>query len=301
MDQTEHILIAGGSGTIGRLIRKAFEKAGHRVTVLSRSSSGPGYASWDPAQDTIDTAALADATVLINLSGEQIAPGRWTDSRKKRIRDSRTESTLFLAWCLKNLPNSIHTVINASASGYYGDSGSTLVDETSPPGEGFMGTTCVKWEKAAAAYSGPGIRVLIVRMGIILDPHSGLLAEILKPARFGIIPLLGSGRQYLSWIHPSDLAGILLHLIGKKELSGVFNTSSPEPVTMRHMAAAIKSALHSQALIFSVPSLLLQLVLGEVSATVITGQRVSCEKIIQSGYAFQFGRLDDALINLLHG
>jgi len=301
MEPTEHILIAGGSGAIGHLLRSAFEAAGHRVTALTRSKVGPGYAKWDPAQDTIDVAALAEATVLINLAGEQIAPGRWTDSRKKRIRESRTQSTTFLAWCLKNLPNHIHTVINASAVGYYGDSGSTVVDESSPPGEGFMGTTCVQWEKAANSYSGKDIRVLIVRMGIILDKQSGFLSEILKPAHLGIIPLLGSGRQYMSWIHPADLSGIMLHLIRKKELSGVFNTSSPDPVTMSQMAAAIKSALHSRAVIVKVPALFLQLALGEVSATVITGQRASSEKIIQSGYKFQYGHLGGVLNNLLNG
>ena len=294
-----NIVIAGGSGMIGTRLSTELTGRGHQVTILSRTRKGNGYAHWDPDKQEIDPAVLAQCEVLINLSGEGIADKRWTESRKEILRKSRTTPASFLARCLNTMPNKVDTVIQASAIGYYGDSGEALVTEDKQPAEGFLGTTCAMWEAAASAFRTPSRRLVVLRIGIVLANEGGFLAETLKAKRAGVIPVFGSGKQFVSWIHISDITGFIRHTIEHPSVTGVYNLTAPQPVTSMDLASALKEVTASPAIIVKAPSFLLHLMLGSMADMLTEGQRVSSAKASASGYAFTFSDIRSALTNLL--
>jgi uncharacterized protein (TIGR01777 family) len=294
-----HVLIAGGSGMIGSALRDVLLLAGHQVTVLSRKGGKPGSSVWDPATRKIDADIFSKADVLVNLAGEGIADKPWTQQRKDKLRSSRLEPVVFLSWCLNHLPNKIHTVLQMSATGIYGNSGDQLMVEQMPADEGFLSTTCAQWEAAALSMRSHGRRLVLFRNGIVLSEQGGYLTETLKPVRFGIIPVFGNGTQYISWIHIDDVCGSMLHLITHPEISGVFNVVAPAPVTCAVMGRELKSTRYHNALIVNIPAFVMQLLLGERSQVVLHGQKVSSEKLESTGYQFKYSTVAAALQSLL--
>lgn len=294
-----NILIAGGSGMIGTLLKQRLSAEGHKVTILSRTPKGPGFAYWNPSKNEIDPSILAECEVLINLSGEGIANKRWTDSRKELLRTSRTVPAAFLARSLNQMPNKVHTVIQASAIGYYGNSGELLMTEDKPPAEGFLGTTCAMWEAAASAFRTPSRRLVVMRIGIVLANEGGYLAETIKAKRAGMIPVFGDGKQYISWIHIEDIAGFVSHAISKHHITGIYNLAAPSPVTSMEAAVTLKEVTSSAALIMKAPSWLLHLLLGSMASMLTEGQRVSSSRVTASGYSFKFPDIRQALSDLL--
>jgi uncharacterized protein len=294
-----HVLIAGGSGLIGTALRDLLQQADYTVTILSRKGGKPGVSAWDPDQRKIDADLFSKADILINLSGEGIANKRWSAEAKERIRSSRIIPTAYLGWCLNNMPNKIHSVIQISATGYYGNTGSQVMTEEVPPADDFMGITCAMWENAARAMEAPARRLVVLRTGIILSLKGGFLKETVKPMRAGIIPVFGNGTQFIPWIHIDDYCSLVLHLIQNSKYRGTYNAVAPAAVSCSEMARAIKDVSGSNALIMKIPAFVLNVMLGEMSQLLLHGQHASASKILQSGYRYKYNTITEGLSSLL--
>ncbi len=293
------IAISGASGLVGRRLRAALEGDGHTVLrLVRREPARRGEVLWDPASGRLDPAALEGIDAFVHLSGESIASGRWSPARKREIVESRTVTTRLVAAALARL-GSKPVLVSASAIGYYGDRGGEWLDETSPPGRGFLPEVCVEWERACDAARAAGLRVVNPRIGVVLDPSGGALAAMLLPFRLGLGGKLGSGSQYVAWITLDDMVGAIRHCIVSETLSGPVNAVAPAPVTNAELTTAIARALGRPALL-RVPATLLRLALGEAADELLLGgARVSSRKLEASGYEFRDRDVDRALARLL--
>ncbi len=288
------IVIAGGSGLIGRALAKALVARGDQVSVLSRQkAAGPPTTIWDASNSGAWQQVLEGAEAIINLAGENIAQGRWTEARKKRIIESRINSTRALVAAHSSAQRRPGVFICASAVGYYGDRGDEVLDESSPPGHDFLANLCEQWEREALVLQALGTRTVCLRIGVVLAREGGALAKMLPIFRLGLGGPLGSGRQWLSWISLDDVVGLIEHAIDR-EISGPFNATTPHPATSRDFARALGQALHRPA-ILPVPGFALRLGLGEMAGMLLGGQRVNPKKALESGYAFKHPDLDSAL------
>lgn len=296
-----NVLITGATGLVGTYLAGFLQRQGHSLRLLSRqpkyNPSMPSY-RWDVAAGYIDPAALADAECIIHLAGEGIADKRWTAARKKAIRESRTASCALLAKALASHPNRVHTVIGASAVGYYGDSGDQILDETSPPGHDFMAATCVDWEAAYEPILGMGIRCPRIRIGVVLSPKGGALAKMVGPYKFGLAPYLGDGQQYMPWIHIHDLARVFLLALEDPQLTDIYNAVSPNPAQNREFAQALGKALGRNGLGIPAPRFALRLLLGEMAAVVLNSNRVVPKRLQALGFEFLYPELLPALQQL---
>ncbi|HEY2975726.1 MAG TPA: TIGR01777 family oxidoreductase, partial [Pyrinomonadaceae bacterium] len=226
------ILISGSHGLVGTALMKSLEPEGHEVFRLVRyAPSSDAEIEWSPDRYSIALARIEGFDAVVNLAGESIAEGRWTEDKKQRIRESRVKGTKLLGDALANLTNSPKTFICASAIGYYGNRGDEILTETSAPGDDFLAKVCVEWEKATALAKEKGIRVLNTRFGVILDAHGGALAKMLPPFRAGLGGKIGSGKQWMSWIALDDVVGALKFALTNEGLSGPVNFVAPNPVT----------------------------------------------------------------------
>ena len=292
----KNILIAGGSGLVGKQLSNLLLKNGYEVAWLSRSNnqsqSFPTY-KWNPETGVIDPEAIAFADVIIVLSGENIAAERWTDKFKKKIIDSRIQVASTISNALKNHPNHVSHVIAASAIGYYGDRNDETLDENSARGEGFLAETTQQWERA---YSSFDIPVASIRIGVVLSKNGGALYEMSLPVKWGIASPLGNGQQFISWIHIDDLAGIFMHVI-QNQLTGIYNAVATNPVINKEFTRQLKHSLCKNAISIPTPSWAMKILLGEKSAIVLDSSRVSNKKIINSGFTFKFELLEQALKN----
>jgi uncharacterized protein (TIGR01777 family) len=235
---------------------------------------------------------------VIHLSGENVA-GRWSEAKKKRIRDSRVVSTQNLAWALGEAQVRPAAFVCASAVGYYGDRGDETLTEQSGPGEGFLAEVCREWEAAAARVSEAGIRVVNLRIGIVLSPDGGALKQMLLPFRLGLGGRIGSGRQWWSWIHVADLVGAVEHALQSDALRGAVNLTAPTPVTNRDFTKALAEALHRPA-VLPIPAFAARLAFGELADEgLLASARVAPKNLIQSGFVFQFPELRPALKSLM--
>ena len=304
---TQHkatVLITGASGMIGRLLTGHLQEKGYAVRWLVRDpAQSPVEAfRWSPEKNELDPAALEGTDAIINLAGESIASGRWTESRKHRILESRTKSTLLLAAKLKEIPNRVSVFLSASAIGYYGDRPvNELLTEDAQPGNDFLATVTREWEKAADEVTAvTGVRLVKVRIGIVLG-EGGALKELAKPVRLMAGSPLGTGRQMMSWIHEDDLTGIFIHLLENSGAGGVFNAVAPNPVSNRVMVQAIGRALKKPVFLPPVPAFLLKVILGEMSVMVLAGNRISAGRILSAGYRFRFPDLQEALKDIFEG
>ncbi len=290
----QNVLITGGSGLVGQRITDLLEKKGYQVAWLSRSAqAGRKSFLWDIEKQEIDPKSIEWADAIIHLAGAGVAEKRWTPERKKLILQSRTQSTALLHFALEKAEKRPNTFISASAVGYYGfNTGTSLVDENSPAGSDFLAEVVKSWENEAKKMESLDIRTVLLRIGIVLDAEGGALGEMLKPP---VAAPLGSGDQWMSWIHIEDLASMFVFALEKTTLQGVYNAVGPNPATNQQLTQEAANAKGKTYLGIGVPGFALKLVLGEMAAMVLGGNRVSCQKIQKAGFQFEFYELSAAL------
>jgi len=295
----QNILITGGSGLVGQRITALLEKKEYQVAWLSRSAqSGRKSFIWDIEKQEIDSKAIEWADAIIHLAGAGVAEKRWTPERKKLILESRTQSTQLLFSALEKAEKRPNTFISASAVGFYGfNTGTALVDESSPAGSDFLAEVVKAWENEAKKMESLDIRTVLLRIGIVLDSEGGALGEMLKPP---VAAPLGSGDQWMSWIHIEDLSRMFIYALEKTTLQGVYNAVGPNPATNQQLTQEAASAKGKTYIGIGVPGFALKLVLGEMAAMVLGGNRVSCQKIQKTGFQFEFYELSAALKDIFH-
>ncbi|MGG5252175.1 TIGR01777 family oxidoreductase [Neobacillus sp. SM06] len=293
------IAIAGGSGFVGKALTGALVKNNHEVIILTRGSSkknpdsGVRFVQWlSPASDPLKD--LENTEIFINLAGESLSKGRWTEQRKKQILDSRLNAVDELLAVFKKMNKKPGALINASAIGYYGTSETEIFTETSQPGHDFLAKTVTKWEQKAIEAEQLGVRTVLCRFGIILDRQEGALPKIVFPYQAFVGGPIGSGRQWMSWIHIKDVVNALLFVIENRKIAGPVNFTAPHAVQMKEFARQLAKILHRPHWL-PVPNIALQLLLGEMSMLVLEGQKVLPNQLMEHGYSFQFPNLADAV------
>ena len=293
------VLVTGSSGLIGSALVPFLEARGHRVTrLVRRSHSGAGMARWDPVGGTLDREALRGVEAVVHLAGESII-GRWSAAKKAAIRESRVEGTRRLCDALLALSPPPATLICASAVGFYGDRGAELLHEDSPPGLGFLTDVCREWEGAAGRAAGRGMRVVNLRIGLVLSRQGGALGKMLLPFQLGMGGVVGSGRQYWSWIAIDDLLGAIHHALTLSTLRGPVNAVAPTPTTNREFTRALGRVLRRPTVV-PVPAFAVRLLMGQMGQELLlASQRVEPRRLLASGYQFQFPELDGALRHVL--
>ena len=286
---------------IGTALTNYLSAKGHQIHILTRNprrfhnTANIHYFSWDPDLQTIDPAAIEKADGLIHLAGAHVAEKRWTQKRKKEILDSRVNSSRLICRALQEYPHAIQCVASASAIGWYGPDQQTIFTETMPAHHDFLGTTCRAWEESIEPVTSLGIRLIKLRTGIVLSNEGGALEEFKKPLRFGIAPILGSGRQMISWIHIQDLIRMFEYAIENPQLEGVFNAVGPKPVSNKTLMLTLAKTHCRFFIPIYVPAFLLRIILGEMSIEVLKSCTVSSDKIRQSGFRFMYPTIEAAL------
>lgn len=298
-----NILILGGTGLIGRALCKALNHAGHELTVLSRKPEtvpkkcGPAVKAIQSLTHWTPDLAF-DA--VINLAGEPIIDRPWTAARKQHLWDSRVTLTRQLVDCIAQATQKPKVLLSGSAIGYYGDTGEAMVDESTGSAADFGAELCSAWEQAALSASESGVRVCLLRTGLVLATDGGLLGRMRLPFKFGLGARLGNGQQWMSWIHMDDYIGLLLHLLAESEASGAFNMTAPQPVTNRQFTQTLAHVLHRPAF-FVAPAWLLKVMLGQRAYLLLGGQRVLPTRAEALGYRFRYPELETALRALIKG
>jgi uncharacterized protein (TIGR01777 family) len=294
-----NIVIAGGTGFLGRPLTSALTAGGHRVTVLSRSTprgSSERTVGWTPDGSAGAWASAIDgADAVINLAGESIAGKRWTAAHKRGILDSRVRATRSLVTAIRRAAQPPTVFVSGSAVGYYGPLQDQIATEDTPAGRDFLASVCVRWEEEAHQLEGTRTRLVCVRTGLVLERDGGALPQMLPPFWFGAGGPVGSGRQYWPWIHRDDWVGLMQFLVSTPAVAGPVNATAPNPVPNREFARALGRALHRPAFM-PAPGFALKLLLGEMAdALLLSGQRAVPAKAERLGYTFQFKTLDSAL------
>ena len=279
---------------IGTALAASLAAQGHSIVRLVRRDPLAGEACWDPSRECLGAQALAGADAVINLAGVRIAGARWTRRRKQAILDSRVQSTVLLAAMMARMPHPPRVFLNASATGCYGDRSDEALDESSRPGEGFLADVAVAWEAAAQPASDAGIRVALLRSGIVLSKRGGALAALRPPFLLGVGGPIGGGRQYWPWISMADVLGAVSHILDGPAISGPVNLVAPQETTSHEFAKALGRALRRPAVI-PLPAVAVRLAMGEMGVTLLVSARVRPGKLIATGYAFQHPTLDAAL------
>jgi uncharacterized protein len=296
-------LVTGATGLVGKHLLGRIED----VVVLSRNPDearrrlGKIEAhAWNPEAGPAPAEAIRGVEAVFNLAGEPVFEGRWTEEKKRRIRDSRVVGTRNLVSAIAAMENESRpkVLVSASAVGYYGDRGDEELDERSSAGQGFLAEVCVDWEREAMAAKQLGVRVVCVRIGIVLAPGGGALATMLTPFRMGMGGRLGSGRQWMPWVHIKDLVGVMLHASRNDTIRGPMNGVAPRPVTNADFTRALANAVHRPALL-PVPRIALRLALGEVSDILLASQRVFPKVAENSGYVFEHPDIAGALEDVM--
>ena len=280
------ILVSGSSGLIGAALIPALKSSGYEITCLVRgTASGKEQIQWDPAQPLVPE-SVSGFDAVVHLAGESIV-GRWTEAKKRRIRESRVQGTLRLAEALAQAPQRPRVLISASAIGYYGDRGDEALREDSASGSGFLPEVCREWEDATEPATKAGIRTVQVRFGLVLSQHGGALQKMLPPFRLGVGGNMGNGRQWWSWIDIDDLVGAVQHVIKTETLQGPINVVGPNPLTNAEFTKTLASVLSRPAL-FPMPAFAARLVFGQMGdELLLASQRVEPAKLLASGYVFQ--------------
>lgn len=301
--QALRVAITGASGLVGRNLQAFLRTGGHTVVPVERggksSAADSGKLRWTPEEGLLDPETTAPFDAIVHLAGEGIASGRWSKERKARIRDSRVKGTRNLVRTLGELRHPPHTLVCASAVGFYGSRGDQALDETTAAGEGFLAETCQAWEAAALEAERLGIRVVLLRFGIILTPAGGALAKMLPPFRFGGGGLLGSGRQFMSWITIDDAIGAIHQALLDESLIGPVNAVAPQPVTNREFTKTLGRVL-KRPTIFPLPAPAARLLFGEMADEMLLSScRVVPTKLDEAGFAFDDPNLEAAFTRLL--
>lgn len=301
------VLITGATGAIGSALTEALLERGDEVVGLTRNADAARqktpratWHAWEPTLERPPAEAFEGVHGVVNLVGEKIAQ-RWNDSAKERIMETRRTATRNLVQAISGLEQPPNVLVSGSAIGIYGDRGDDVLDESSSTASGdFTAEVAAEWEAAAREIEGTDMRLAIIRTGLVLDPGSGLLKQLLPPFKAGVGGPLAGGRQYMSWVHIADEVGLILWALDTQEVSGVFNATAPDPVTNRDFSKALGRALNRPAVV-PVPGFAVDAVLGREAAqhTAKSSARVMPKRTLELGYEFRFPRLDEAFADLL--
>ncbi len=293
------ILVSGSHGLVGKALISSLTADGHEIVRLVRKKpSSPAEVEWHPNQGKLDAASLEGLDAVVHLAGESIASNRWSDEKKRTIRDSRVKGTSLLSDALARLSRPPSVFLSASAIGYYGNRGDELLTENSAPGDDFLASVCVEWENATRAAMEKGIRTVHARFGIILDAKEGALGKMLTPFRMGIGGRIGDGKQWMSWIAIEDVVKGLKFLISDNT-SGPVNFVAPNPVTNAEFTKTLGRVL-SKPTFLPMPEFGVRLAFGEMGdALLLSSQRVKPGVLEEKGFVFRWARLDEALRHLL--
>jgi uncharacterized protein (TIGR01777 family) len=295
-----NILITGSSGLVGSKLSSSLAQNNHRVLHMVRKTPvSRDQVFWDPSSAKLDAGSLEGIDTVVHLAGESITGGRWTAEKKRRIRESRIKGTQLLSETLAGLSSPPKALISASAVGYYGDRGDELLDENSSAGTGFLPDVCREWETATEPASVNGIRVVILRIGIVISSSGGALPQMLPVFRMGLGGKIGNGRQYMSWISLADLTGIIEYAIRDESLQGPVNAVSPDPVSNLTFAKTLGRVL-SRPSICMLPRFAARLAFGEMAdALLLASTRVQPSRLLGLKFRFDFPTLDAALQHTL--
>ncbi len=292
------VVIAGGTGFLGRALSQSLAADGHEVSLLTRGAGDRTFKTvpWTPNGASGPWASVIDgADAVVNLAGESIAAKRWTAAQKQRIRDSRVQATRSLAAAIQGCPNPPSVFVSGSAVGYYGPLADDVATEDTPPGSDFLARVCVTWEDEARRAATPRTRVTCIRTGLVLARDGGALPPMLPPFRFGAGGPVGSGRQYWPWIHRQDWVDLVRWAMRTPDAGAAINVTAPNPVTNAEFARALGRAMHRPAFL-PAPAFALRLLLGEMAdALVLSGQRAVPRRAERGGFTFTYRTLDDAL------
>ena len=299
------IIVTGSSGLIGSALVAALIERGDEVTCLvrgaahARRADGAREALWNPARGELDAAELEGHDAAVHLAGDPIAEGRWTDEKKRRIRASRVEGTALLAKTLARLNAPPRVLLSASAVGYYGDRGGETLTETSATGADFLSGVCREWEAATGAARAAGMRVVLLRFGVVLSGRGGALAKMLTPFKLGAGGRIGSGEQYMSWVALEDVTGAILHALAHEEVEGAVNVVAPRAVTNGEFTKTLGGVLNRPT-VFSVPAFAARLAFGEMAdAALLVSQRAEPAQLKATNYEFKYPELEGALRHAL--
>ncbi len=297
------IIVVGASGLVGQELVPALQKRGHQVVVTGRSEErlrktfrdGVTCLEWDPASGPLPA---GDADAVINLAGEPVAKGRWTAAKKERIRASRVNGTRHVVAGMNAAgADGPKILVQASAIGWYGDTKHNWVHEASPPADDFLAGVCVAWEAEAAKARESGIRAAMVRIGVVLAKEGGAYPLMTRPFRMFVGGSIGMGRGWFSWVHIQDVVGIFVHCVESESARGVYNATSPNPVSNGEFTKVVGKVLRRPTM-FPVPPQALRVMLGEFATVVTASQRVRPLRTIGVGYEFQFSTIEPAIRNL---
>ncbi|MFD8008161.1 TIGR01777 family oxidoreductase [Streptomyces mirabilis] len=289
------IAIAGASGLIGSALTRSLTADGHEVVrLVRRAPRGKDEVRWDPDGQRMDAAGLAGCAAVVNLAGAGVASRRWTEAYKRKILDSRVRGTATLAAAVASLDERPRVFVNGSAIGFYGETGDRVVDESAPPGEGFLPSVCVAWEGAAAPAREAGVRTVFARTGLVVAREGGAWGKLFPLFKAGLGGRMGDGRQYWSYISLHDEVAAIRHLIDTSSLSGPVNLTAPTPLTNREITEAMGRVLHRPT-VFPTPAPLLRLALGDMSGDILGSQRVHPTRLLSSGFTFTFPSIEETL------
>ena len=297
------IAVSGATGLVGQGLQAALRLRGVRICRLVRPSSVgdrlPDDIPWDPGAGTIEAARLEDVDGVVHLAGESIAGGRWSAARKRRILESRTQSTRLLAEAIAGLSRPPPVLVSASAVGFYGACGAKAVDDFAPPGEGFLADVAQAWEGAAEPARKAGVRVVHPRFGVVLDPAGGALAKLLPVFRLGLGGRLGDGRQLMSWIALEDAANAVLHLLDRDDLHGGVNVTAPFPLSNADFTRALSKAISRPAML-PVPAFALRAAVGQLAdEALLSGVGALPQRLNETGFRFSWPRVEPFLRHVL--
>ncbi len=297
------VLITGGTGLVGKHLCKRLQEKGYDVAILSRTGKQeaaiPTY-TWDPDKKEIEKKAIETADCIIHLAGTNIGDKRWTDKRKHLIIDSRIKTGQLIFSKIKEQNKYLQTFISASAIGYYGTIISdNIFTETYPAANDFLGDTCRKWEQTADRFKELGIRTVKIRSGVVLTRQGGALSKMITPVKMGIGSAIGTGSQYLPWIHIDDLCNIYIKAIEDTRMNGAYNAVAPDHKTNKEFTRTLARVLKKPFWFPNLPAIIMKLMFGKMSGMLLRGSRISADKIKATGYKFLFPDLEIALTDLI--
>ena len=298
MQNIKTVLITGASGLIGTQLSQMLSAKGYIVLHLGRKSTRkPTYPTffWDVENGEIDTNAFKNVDAIVHLAGAGVADSRWTEDRKRQIINSRVNSGRLLHAALKNTPNQVKVFVAASAVGYYGNRYQEVLTETAQPTNEFLSRTTQNWEDASVQMAELDIRTVILRIGIVLSEKGGALPQTALPLKMRVGAYFGSGKQYYSWIHIDDVCRAFIHALQTPAMSGVYNAVAPKPVTNKEFVRNIAVAMGKPAVFVPTPAFALQLAMGEMSHLVLDSAYVSADKLLQTGFTFEYPQIELAL------
>ncbi|WP_421938251.1 TIGR01777 family oxidoreductase [Pedobacter sp.] len=294
------ILITGATGLVGNALQKHLKPRGYKINTLSRKKSNdPNSYVWNVEQQQIDPKAFEGVCAIIHLAGEAVADKKWTEERKEEIIDSRVKSTQLLYKTLSSISDhQVKTIISASAVGYYGDCGDEILTEESENGYGFLAECCKLWEQAVDEGKRLSLRVVKLRTGIVLSTRGGALPQMALPVKLFAGSALGTGKQWVPWLHIDDMAEMYVHTLENINTAGSYNACAPFPVTNATLTKALAKQLHRPFWPIKTPKKAIELLMGERVDAVLMSSNTSAQKILDSGFKFKFTHVEDALRDL---